>query len=50
MRGLLSIVSACLSALCGCIAWLLMLLPAPFVALGRWFDQRASQLSGGSDE
>lgn len=45
MRGLLSITSAGLSALCGGIAWVLMLLPLPFVALGRWFDQQARKLS-----
>lgn len=45
MRGLLSIASAGLAALCGAIAWLLMLLPLPFVALGRWFDAQASRLS-----
>lgn len=44
MRGLLSIASAGLSALCGGIAWLLMLLPLPFVALGRWFDRQAVAL------
>ena len=45
MRGLLSIASAGLSALCGGIAWTLMLLPLPFVALGRWFGQQAAALN-----
>lgn len=45
MRGLLSLASAGLAAFCGGIAWLLMLFPLPFVALGRWFDRQANKLS-----
>ena len=45
MRGLLSIASAGLAALCGGIAWLLMLFPLPFVALGHWFGRQATRFA-----
>lgn len=45
MRGLLALICACLSSLFAGIAWLLQHPPLPFIALARWFHQRAVDIN-----
>lgn len=45
MAGFLSLICAGLSSFFAGIAWLLQQPPLPFIALARWFHQRAIDLS-----
>ena len=45
MAGFIALICAGLSSLCAGIAWLLQHPPLPFIALARWFHQRAVDIN-----